>query len=100
MTQKGITIGVAADPDESPFRMPTAQNSRFGVLLRNPGGKAQPMVFAPVLGGQSSKMKAGEPFEFKLRLMVHAGTCFEAYKYLSHNLYGFHDYRENANLFT
>ena len=79
VTQRGVTIGVAADPEESPFRLPIPANSRFGVLLRNAAGNAQPMVFAPVLGGPSSHLKAGQSFEFKVRLMVHAGSCFEVH---------------------
>lgn len=96
VTQRGVTIGVAADPEESPFRLPIPASARFGVLLRNAAGNAQPMVFAPVLGGPSSHLKAGQSFEFKVRLMVHAGSAFEAYKHLARSLYGFRDYRENA----
>jgi hypothetical protein len=95
-TSRGVTVGVAADPDESPFRLPGRENSRFGVLVRNRAGNAQPMAFAPVLGRAASRMKAGEVFEFTLRLYVGAGATFEAYKHLARNLYGFRDYRENA----
>jgi hypothetical protein len=96
VSSENTTIGVAADPVESPFRLPTEENSRFGVLVRNGAGNAQPMVFAPVLGGRDSQMKAGEIYHFKLRLMVQPGSVFEAYKHLARNLYDFHDYRENA----
>jgi hypothetical protein len=97
LIRKGsVTVGVAADPDESPYRMPNRDNARFGVLVRNQNGAAQPMIFAPVLGRAASQMKAGEAFTFKLRLLVHAGTIFDAYKHLARNLYGFRDYRENV----
>jgi hypothetical protein len=97
VTSKGVTVGVAADPSESPFRLPIPDNSRFGVLVRNERGQAQPMVFAPVFGGAASRMKSGAAFEFKLRLYVHAGSAFESYKHLARGLYGFRDYRENAS---
>jgi hypothetical protein len=97
VTSKGVTVGVAADPAESPFRLPIPENSRFGVLVRNQNGQAQPMVFAPVFGGPASRMKAGAAFEFKLRLFLHAGSAFESYKHLARGLYGFHDYRQNAS---
>lgn len=96
VTARGVTVGVAADPDESPFRMPNRDNARFGVLVRNPQGNAQPMVFAPVLGHAGSQMKAGGSFIFKLRLLVQTGRSFDAYKHLARGLYGFRDYRENV----
>jgi hypothetical protein len=93
---EGGAFGVAADPKESPFRQPTHKNSLFGVLLRNAAGKAQPMIFAPVLGLGCSKMEAGASFSFSFRLVLHPGDCLETFRYLARGLYGFHDYRENG----
>ena len=68
VTRGGITTGVLADPAEYPFQpLPNFANSRFGVALRNARGLAQPMLFAPLLGGAGSQMKAGESREL-LRL--------------------------------
>lgn len=93
----GEVVGVMADPSELPFMpMPTVANSRFGVAVRNAAGKAQPTLFAPILGGVGSKMKAGEPFTFKLRLVTRRGKITDAYETLARDLYGFHDYRHNA----
>lgn len=96
VSSQGVTVGVAADPEESPFRLPTRANARFGVLLRNARGEAQPMVFAPVFGSAASHLQAGEELHFKLRLLVQPGSVYEAYKHLAYHLYGFHDYRMNA----
>src|SRR5262245_4664578 len=96
-TSRDVTTGVAADPEESPFRLPTRENSRFGVLVRNQAGNAQPMLFAPVFGHAASRIYAGNVYEFKLRLYVGKGATYEAFKHLARNLYGFHDYRENAS---
>ena len=51
----GASIAVAADSDEIPFRIPSFADSRFGVLLRNQAGNAQPALFAPVLGAPAEK---------------------------------------------
>ena len=92
----GTAIGVGADPREMPYRMPTITDSRFGVLVRNATGHAQPLVFAPVLGGPGSAMAAGSNYEFTLRLLVRKGPWFDAYKHLAQTLYRFGDVRENG----
>lgn len=96
VTAKGATVGVAADASESPFRLPTEANSRFGVLARNERGDAQPLIFAPILGRPASQMAPGATFTFKLRLLVRPGGWYEAYRHLARNVYEFGDYRENA----
>ncbi len=91
------SVGVAADPSEMPFLpLPRWDNSLFAVGLRNENGAAQPMIFAPILGGPKSAMEAGAPYTFAARLYVGKGTCADAYEDLARSLYGFHDYRENA----
>ena len=92
----GATVGVVADPEEIPFRQPTHRNSLFGVLLRNPSGNAQPMIFAPVFGLPNSKMKAGQRYSFSLRLFLSPGDCITAYRNIARGLFGFRDYRQNA----
>ncbi|MBI5689619.1 MAG: hypothetical protein HZC55_05935 [Verrucomicrobia bacterium] len=92
----GAAIGVGADPVEMPYRMPTISDSRFGVLVRNAAGAAQPLVFAPVLGGPGSALPAGGGSEFTLRLLVRRGPWFEAFKHLARTLYGLGDVRENG----
>jgi hypothetical protein len=91
------TIGVVVDSSEFAFQpLPLLENSRFGVALRNAAGEAQPMVFAPLLGGVESKMKAGAPFTFKLRLVAAPGSPTDAYEMIARELYSFRDYRRNA----
>lgn len=96
VTERGSTFGIAADPREVPFRLPTFDNSRFGVAVRNQAGQAQPMLFAPVLGKTGSLMKAGETFEFRMRVVLHAGGWFDTYQATARSLFGFHDYRKNG----
>lgn len=92
----GATIGVAADPAEIPFRQPTYHNSRFGVLLRNPAGNAQPMIFAPVFGTPDSSVQPGTTYAFRLRLVVNGGDCVSTFEQLARGLYAFRDYRQNG----
>jgi hypothetical protein len=97
MRQGNVTLGVVADADELPFSpLPLFDNSRFGVALRNPAGEAQPMVFAPMLGGAESKRAPGQAFTFKVRLFAGAGDVTVAYETLARRLYGFRDHRRNA----
>ena len=92
-----VTLGVVADADELPFSpLPLFDNSRFGVALRNPAGQAQPMIFAPALGGAESKRTPGQAFFFKVRLFAGAGDVTMAYETLARRLYGFRDHRRNA----
>lgn len=96
VSQNDHTWSVVAEPSEIPFRFVTNSNSRFGVAVRNAEGKAQPMLFAPVLGGESSKMNEGDTFSFQMRLYVAPGECYDAYKTIARDLFGFHDYRSNT----
>lgn len=93
----GVTTTVIADPDELPFQpLPTFANSTFGMAVRNAAGRAQPMLFAPILGGPGSEMAAGKPFTFRARLAVHRGSCTDAFDRLARDLYDFRDHRRNA----
>ncbi len=95
-TADGVTYGVMADPASLPFRMPTFRNNLFGVMVRNEAAQAQPMIFAPVLGGQGSQMKAGQSMSFDLLLLVRPGGWLETFEYAAREIMGFHDYRENT----
>lgn len=94
----GANHAVLAHPKEFPFDpLPVLKNSRFGVLLRNAAGNAQPMLFAPVLGGIDSKMKPGDLFTFSSYLIAEqAQSISDTYETLAREIYGFGDYRRNA----
>jgi hypothetical protein len=91
-----ITYGVVAHPEEFPYSpLPKMDNSRFGVAVRNKEGMAQPMLFAPVLGGTESKMIKGERFGFKMIAYAIKSNLVNAYADIAQNVYGFADYRRN-----
>lgn len=91
------TVALVADPVEMPFDpLPLMENSRFGVAVRNAKGNAQPMIFAPALGGCGSHMEAGKSFQFKMRLVIEPGACSDAYEQIARHIFGFADYRRNS----
>jgi hypothetical protein len=98
VTRGGQTVAVAADPKELPFQpLPTSDNSRFGVAVRNPAGQAQSMVFAPALGNAGSEMSPGDAFDFRLRLFVGPGGAADAFEQIARGLLRFSDFRRNAD---
>ena len=54
------------------------------------------MLFAPLLGGAGSQMKAGEAREFVMRLVVAKASLSATYETIARTLYGFTDARHNA----
>ncbi len=97
VTAQGHTFGVVADPFEFPFDpLPLADNSRFGVAVRNEKGQAQPMMFAPAMGGLGSFMRPGQGFIFSMQLFLEPTEMLNAYKTLARDVYHFRDYRSNG----
>ncbi len=94
----GMTYGLLTDPSMIPYRLPynPKGNIRFGVLVRNQRGNAQPMIFAPVLGNTDSRLKPGEAYSFKLRVFMFEGKQPDAFLYAATNIFGFKDYRKNV----
>ncbi|MGN6643643.1 MAG: Calx-beta domain-containing protein, partial [Verrucomicrobiota bacterium] len=96
LSHNGAVMGAVADPGEMPFRLPLFANSLFGVVLRGPDSLAQPMVFAPLLGGTNSYLTAGSTFNFSTHVFARSGDFYQNFRRLTTNTFGFHDYRQNA----
>lgn len=93
---KNNTVGVLADTKEMPFQpLPTRDNNKFGVVLRNQAGDVQPMIVAPVLGHMNSKMKSGDDFAFTFHLIVNDKSISKSYEDIARNNFKFTDYRRN-----
>lgn len=91
------TIGVMADPEEFPFDpLPTQKNSRFGIMIRSGEGKAQPQLFAPVLGEIDSELETGESYRFTSYLIVEPQPITYAYEKIARSFFDFGNYRKNA----
>lgn len=94
----GSTYGIIADPASFPFMpLPNWARSQFGVAVRNDAGKAQPMLWAPIMGTASSRLQAGDTTAFTSRLFVLENSMSESHKYLANELYNFKNLdRHNA----
>ncbi len=90
------TIGVVIDPSEAPFRLPTFENARFGVALRNAAGNAQPMGFVPVFGKPESNLSVGGTAELRVRIFLRDEMWFDTFRHTARDIYGFSDYRSNG----
>ncbi|HJY38639.1 MAG TPA: hypothetical protein VJ299_14275, partial [Steroidobacteraceae bacterium] len=96
VTRGNVTHGLSVDARESPYRLPTIANARFGVMLRNPKGQAQPSAFAPLLGQSDSRFAAGQSASFAVRPLLVVGDWYQAFTEAARGLFGFTDYRRNA----
>lgn len=98
-TAEGVTQGVCVSPESFPFQpLPTKNNVRFGVALRNGDGMAQPMVWAPVAGMPASRLKTGDNFEFSMRLFAEKASMMEVHESLAMGLYGLADYHRDNQI--
>lgn len=87
-------IALVADPNETPFRLPTGADARFGLMLQQAGGRLQPVLFAPLLGGAGSRRS--EPLRFTLRCVVRAGDWMETTRHIARDIVGVRDQRDNS----
>lgn len=95
---KGATEGLSPDPSEIPYRFATFANSRFGLALRDAGGLARPMLFAPILGGAESSMKTGKTYSFGCRYFLEGGDWNSGVKYLLNTIFRYRNERQNASV--
>ena len=89
-------LALVADPAESPFRLPTGADARFGLMLQQAGNALQPVLFAPLLGGVESQREAGAAYRFTLRCVVRAGDWKETTRHIARDIYGVRDQRDNS----
>jgi len=89
-------VALVAAPGECRFRLPTIADSRFGFMLENEGGRLKPVLFAPLLGGPESRMRAGVSWRFAFLCVVRAGDWKETYAHIARDIHGFHDERDNS----
>jgi hypothetical protein len=89
-------IALVVEPAESPFRLPTGLNARFGLMLQHAEGKLQPLLFAPLLGGAESRRDAGAAYRFAWRCVVRAGDWKETTRHFARDIGGVRDQRDNS----
>ncbi|MBM3860780.1 MAG: hypothetical protein FJ395_14165 [Verrucomicrobia bacterium] len=93
---KAGNVALVADPRECRFRLPTLADSRFGFMLQLENGRLKPVLFAPLLGGAESRMKAGVPYRFTFHCLERPGDWKETYRYIARDIHGFRDQRDNS----
>lgn len=108
LATKQANVALVVDPAESPFRLTedsksvwtyklaSESNSRFGLMAEGKDQQARPVVFAPIMGGYESRMKAGDRYDFSLRCVMRPGAWEETYKYIARDIYRFRDMRDNS----
>lgn len=109
----GYTEGIAPAPEMIPYRfaldlswdkrneeqrpaIAPKPNSIFGLSLRNQHGQAQPMLFAPLLGGEGSKMKAGRPYSFTCKYLFVPGDWMAGSEFFLKSIAKYKNERQNA----
>ena len=97
VSRNGVTNGLSVDPAESPFRLPTIANARFGVMLRSRDGKAQPSAFAPLFGQADSHLNAGQTVAFSVRPLLTTGDWYAGFTEAARDLFNFSDNRANVD---
>jgi len=73
-------------------------NSLFGLSLRNKEGMAQPMVFAPLLGGDGSFIKAGQHYSFTCKYLLTPGDWLAGSEFLLRNICKYKNERQNGTV--
>lgn len=89
---------IVAHPGSATFteKLVNFETSRFGTMIHKEKGRLTPMIFAPVMGTDSSKMEAGEVCSFKVLLIVRPGDWQESFRYVAETVYGLRDMRDNS----
>ncbi len=71
-------------------------NSLFGMAVRNPEGKAQPTIYAPLPGTASATMQKGQKYQFSLVYFLYPGNWQEGVSKLLPSVFKYKSERENA----
>lgn len=72
----------------------TPHNSPFGFSIKNEVNRVQPVVFAPVMGQDDSKLAAGQTIQRDYIIGALAGGWNEVLAYVSDSIYKVRDYRK------
>ncbi|MCX6966311.1 MAG: hypothetical protein NTZ46_00780 [Verrucomicrobia bacterium] len=89
-------FALVADPRECRFRLPTSEDSRFGLMLQAENQRLKPVLLAPLLGGAESRMSAGKGWQFTFRCVVRPGDWKDTYVHIARDIMGFRDQRDNS----
>lgn len=92
-TKNGISVGVVPEPgtgaDPWPQDKMDRVTTKVGITLMNRHLQLFPTAYAPVHGGEGSRLNAGESVEFAFRYVIKAGDWFSVFKGAAEDIYGF-----------
>lgn len=71
-------------------------NSLFGLAVRNAEGQAQPLLFAPLPGGDRSQMAAGQTYRFTCKYLLTPGDWLAGSDYLLRHIANYVNERQNG----
>ncbi|SDD78244.1 hypothetical protein [Niabella drilacis] len=71
-------------------------NSLFGMAIRNPEGKAQPRIYAPLPGTMPSAMQQGQNYRCSLVYFLYPGNWQDGVARLLPSVFKYKNERENA----
>jgi hypothetical protein len=93
VTRRNISYAVMAEPESLPFAWANPTQARYTIGLRNESGKAEPFLYAPVLGSpQSLHVQPGD-VTAQFRVWMQEGHWTEAYRGIVTKAFGLKDYR-------
>ena len=92
---KNLTMGIAVEPECVPKAWPKAETAEYGFSLRGPEGGALSSLVAPLYSSENSKMKAGESYTIKYRVIESISEWYPVYEHFTLDVYKLTDYRKN-----
>ena len=90
-----LTYGIAVDPTSISQHFAHPDTSEFGALFYTPGGKARPHIVAPMMGTESSKLDAGENYQFSYRIVNQFEGWYDTFKRVATKMLNNTDIRTN-----
>ena len=94
-TQK-VTKGVVVDPEFTTLKWVKRADADYGIAMKGADNGYHGVVYAPILGSDSSKLDAGETFTYQYRIISNVSDWYDNYKFIVADLYDVDSYRQNT----
>ncbi|AWI09467.1 glycerophosphoryl diester phosphodiesterase [Ereboglobus luteus] len=91
----GVTLAVIAEPglvDPSSDKRIARERWRLGLSHMTRDSKLSPTLYRPLLGGEGSRLEAGETLALSFRYSLRRGDWFAAVKHATENIYALRDF--------
>ena len=91
-----VTKGIVVEPSYIPLRWLRPTNNLFGMNMKTSIGSFKGTLFAPLMGSEQSKFSANQTHTVKYRVISSVSDWFENYQFITEDLFGVDDYRQNT----